>query len=317
VRVLVTGIGGFTGSAVAAALMAAGHEVHGLVRTPPRRPLPLPPALVHRGDVADPAGIEALVGELAPEAILHLAGLTFVPTAERDPRAAYRANLEGTLGVLAAARRRVPGARLLIVTSVEVYGAVEPGELPVTEDVPLRPVTVYGASKAAADLAAAQWGRAYGLDVVRVRPFNHTGPGQDVAFVCSALASQLAAIEAGTRPPVLQAGNLDTVRDFSDVRDIAAGYVALLERGRTGEAYNLCSGQGVSIAEVVAILRTHARVAVRLESEPGLRRAVDVPRVVGSHDRATRDTGWEPRIALTATLADLLADWRERRARGE
>src|SRR5262249_56608612 len=139
-------------------------------------------------------------------------------------------------------------ARLVAVSSGAVYGAVAPRELPIDEDAPLRPLTVYGASKAAADLAAAQWPRAYGLDVVRARPFSHTGPGQDAAYVCSALARQLAAIEAGRQDAVLRVGNVDPVRDFSDVRDVAAGYVALLERGRTGEAYNLCAGEGISVA---------------------------------------------------------------------
>jgi GDP-4-dehydro-6-deoxy-D-mannose reductase len=315
VRVLVTGLGGFAGPAVASALLAAGHEVVGLVRRTPARALPLPATALHRCDLRDRVEVERLVGALAPDALVHLAGLTSVPAAERDPRAAYRANLGGTLAVLGAVRSRAPRARVLAVTSVEVYGAVEPADLPIGEETPLRPATVYGASKAAADLAAAQWGRAYGLDVVRARPFNHTGAGQDPAFVCSALARQLAAIEAGRQPPVVRAGNLDTVRDFSDVRDVAAGYVALLERGRSGEAYNLCSGEGVSIAEVAALLRSHARVAVRVESEPSLRRALDVPRVVGSHARATHDTGWAPRIALADTLAAVLEDWRGRIAR--
>jgi GDP-4-dehydro-6-deoxy-D-mannose reductase len=221
-------------------------------------------------------------------------------------------NVGGLLALLGAVRAEVPKARVLAVGSADVYGAVERRELPVREETPFRPVSVYGASKAAADVTAAQWARAYGLDVVRARPFNHTGPGQDPAFVCSALARQVASIEAGTQEPVLRVGNVDPVRDFSDVRDVAAGYVALLERGRTGEAYNLCSGSGSSIAEVIAILRTHARVALRAHSDPALRRAVDVERIVGSHERATRDTGWAPRIPLDATLGALLDDWRAR-----
>jgi len=225
-------------------------------------------------------------------------------------------HLERTLAVLDAVRSAVPRARVLAVTSAEIYGAVDAAELPIGEDARLRPLTVYGASKAAADLAAAQWGRAYGLDVVRARPFNHTGPGQDAAFVCAALARQIARIEAGRQEAVVHAGNLDPVRDFSDVRDVAAAYVALLERGQSGEVYNLCSGTGCSIAEVVAILRTHARVAVRVTSDPSLRRALDVPRLVGSHARATRDTGWEPRIAWSDTLATVLEDWRARAVAG-
>jgi GDP-4-dehydro-6-deoxy-D-mannose reductase len=320
-RVLVTGIGGFAGPVVAAALRAAGHEVHGLVHGAPDRPrlaaLGLPAGALHQGDLDDAPAVERLVATLAPDGLVHLAGVSSVAAAERDVAGAYRANLGWTLGVLGAARRHAARARVLVVTSGHVYGAVRPEETPVDEDAPLRPVSVYEASKGAADLAAAQWGRAYGLDVVRVRPFNHTGPGQDPIFVCSALARQVAAIEAGLAPPVLRVGNVDPVRDFSDVRDIAAGYVALLERGRRGEVYNLCAGEGVSVAEVIAVLRTLTRVPVAVRSDPELRRPVDVERLVGSHARARRDSGWTPTIALPDTLAALLDDWRQRILRGE
>jgi GDP-4-dehydro-6-deoxy-D-mannose reductase len=315
-RVLVTGIGGFAGPVVADVLRSAGHEVLGLIQAEPistrLAALGLPAGTVHTGDVTDAAVLGRLLAATRPDAVVHLAGLTFVPAAERDPRETYRVNVGGLLALLGAVRAEVPKARVLAVGSADVYGAVERRELPVREETPFRPVSVYGASKAAADVTAAQWARAYGLDVVRARPFNHTGPGQDPAFVCSALARQVANIEAGTQEPVLRVGNVDPVRDFSDVRDVAAGYVALLERGRTGEAYNLCSGSGSSIAEVIAILRTHARVALRAHSDPALRRAVDVERIVGSHERATRDTGWRPRIPLDATLGALLDDWRAR-----
>jgi GDP-4-dehydro-6-deoxy-D-mannose reductase len=315
-RVLVTGIGGFAGPVVADALRAAGHEVLGLVQAEPvssrLAALGLPAGALHVGDVTDAAGLGRVLAGARPDAVVHLAGLTFVPAAERDPSETYRVNVGGLLALLAAVRAEAPKARVLAVGSADVYGAVERSELPVREETPFRPVTVYGASKAAADLTAAQWARAYALDVVRARPFNHTGPGQDAAFVCSALARQVAAIEAGKQEPVLRVGNVDPVRDFSDVRDVAAGYVALLERGHSGDAYNLCSGSGSSIAEVIAILRTHARIALRVHSDPVLRRAVDVERIVGSHDRATRDTGWAPRIPLDATLGALLDDWRAR-----
>ena len=318
-RVLVTGIGGFVGRWATSALLGAGHEVLGLVRErgdgAHLAAIGLPAAALHVGDVTDPSRTEQLVGQLAPDAVLHLAGLAFVPAAERDPAGAYAVNVGGTLAVLAAVRARAPRARVLVVSSGDVYGAVEPGDLPVREETPLRPLTVYGATKAAADLMAAQWARAYGLDVVRARPFNHTGPGQDAAFVCSALARQLALIEAGRQEPVLVAGNVDAVRDFTDVRDVAAGYVALLQRGRAGEAYNLCSGAGTSIAEVIALLRTHARVPVRVRSEAALRRANDVPRIVGSPALAAAHAGWRPTIPLADTLGAVMADWRDRIAR--
>jgi GDP-4-dehydro-6-deoxy-D-mannose reductase len=319
-RVLVTGIGGFAGVHVAAALLAGGHEVHGVLRSARGRDalaaVGVPPATLHPGDVRDAASMTRLVGEVAPAGIVHLAGVSEIAAAEADPAAAYATNVGGTLALLAAVRAAAPRARLVAVSSGHVYGAVLPDELPVTEDTPLRPLTVYGASKAAAELAAGQWGRTYGIDVVCVRPFNHAGPGQTPAFVCSALARQIALIEAGKQPPVVRAGNLDPVRDLSDVRDIAAGYVALLERGHGGTTYNLSAGTGVSIAEVIAILRTHARVPVRVASDPALRRAGDVPRLVASHARATRDTGWEPRRPLEDTLGATLEDWRRRVADG-
>lgn len=315
-RVLVTGIAGFVGPVVAGALRAAGHEVQGLVQAGPASPrlaaLGLAADAIHEGDVTDAPGLGRLLAAMRPDAVVHLAGVTFVPAAERDPAETYRVNVGGLLALLGAVRAETPKARVLAVGSADVYGAVERGELPIREETPFRPVSVYGASKAAADIAAAQWARAYRLDVVRARPFNHTGPGQEASFVCSALARQVAAIEAGKQADTLRVGNVDPVRDFSDVRDIAAGYVALLERGRAGEAYNLCSGSGSSIAEVIAILRTHARVPVRVHSDQALRRAVDVERIVGSHDRATRDTGWAPRIPLDDTLGALLDDWRSR-----
>jgi GDP-4-dehydro-6-deoxy-D-mannose reductase len=311
-RVLVTGVTGFAGPWVADALVAAGHEVQGLVRGPGPWPrLGLAAGVLHRSSLTDD-GVAAVVRAVAPDAVIHLAALSFVPAAERDVAAAYGTNLGGTLAVLAAVRAEAPRARVLAVGSADAYGAVEPGDLPIDEDTPFRPVTVYGASKAAADIAAAQWGRAYGLDVVRARPFNHAGPGQDPAFVCSGIARQIALVEAGRQEPVLTVGNPDPVRDFSDVRDVARGYAALLERGRAGEVYNLCSGEGVSIAEVIAILRGHARVPVRVRTDPALRRSFDRPRIVGSHERATRDTGWQPRIALAETLAAVLEDWRGR-----
>jgi GDP-4-dehydro-6-deoxy-D-mannose reductase len=314
-RVLVTGVSGFAGPVVARALTQNGHEVHGLARHPPEPArLAGAPLEFHDGDVCDAAGLARLVADLAPAGIVHLAAVAEPAAAERDPEATYRTNLGGTLALLAAVRATSPRARVLVVSSSSVYGAVEARELPVTEENPLRPLTVYGASKAAAEIAALQWGRAYALEVVVARPFNHTGPGQSPAYVCAALASQVAAIEAGRQPPVLAVGNVDPVRDVSDVRDVAAGYVALLERGRGGTVYNLCAGEGVSVAELIALLRSLARVPLRARSDPARRRPQDVERLVGDHARASRDTGWKPRIALLDTLASVLDDWRQRQA---
>ena len=316
-RVLVTGVGGFVGPHAAAALLEDGHEVHGVVRAePPPDRVPAEVRL-HPADLLDDGAADRVVAAVRPDGVLHLAGFSVPARADGAIEAAYRANLGGTLAILGAVRREAPGARLVVVTSSEVYGAVAPDEIPVTEATPMRPVGVYGASKAAAEIAAGQWERAYRLDVLRVRPFNHTGAGQRAEFVCSALARQVARIEAGLQEPVLRVGNLDPVRDFADVRDVAAGYVALLARGRSGEVYNLCTGEGVSIAEVIALLRAITPVPMRAHSDPHLRRPVDVPRLVGSRERISRDTGWAPRHALAETLAWVVEDWRRRVARGE
>lgn len=310
-RLLVTGIGGFAGPVVAAAAQALGHTVHGLARDDAGAAT-LPGVTLHRGDVTDAAGMTQLLATIAAEGVIHLAAMSEPARAEAHPEAAYRVNLGGTLAVLGAVRTSAPAARVVVVTSSEVYGAVRRAELPVGEDTPLRPLTVYGASKAAADIAAGQWARAYGLHVVRARPFNHTGPGQRPAFVCASIARQVAAVEAGRQPPELRVGNVDPVRDFGDVRDVAAAYLALLERGHSGEAYNVCTGEGVSIAEVIALLRTHARVPMFARPDPTRRRALDVERMVGSRERITADTGWAPRIPLSETLRAVLDDWRSR-----
>lgn len=308
-RVLVTGVGGFVGPWLVRALAERGHAVAGLVRDGDEAPAGVSG---HRADVTDRAAVEGVLRDVRPDGVIHLAAISSVSEAEADPDAAYRVNLGGTLSLLAAVRAAVPRARVVCVGSSDAYGAVRPSELPVTEDVPFRPLSVYAASKAAADVAAGQWARAYDLDVVCARPFNHTGPGQRATFVCAAIARQVARIERGEQEAVLRVGNADPVRDFSDVRDVTAGYLALLERGARGEAYNLCSGEGVSIAEVIALFRAQARVPLRVWSDPALQRPIDVERLVGSHAKATAETGWAPRIPLTETLRDVLEDWRGR-----
>jgi GDP-4-dehydro-6-deoxy-D-mannose reductase len=180
--------------------------------------------------------------------------------------------------------------------------------------VALRPLSVYGATKAAAEVVALQWARRQRRDVVVARPFNHTGPGQAPEFVVPAFARQIARIAAGAGEPVVRVGDLSPVRDVSDVRDVARGYLALLERGASGGIYNLCAGRGVAIREILDGLLAVAGVEVRVESDSALERPVDVPRIVGSHARATEATGWRPEIALVTTLTDVLDDWRRRDA---
>lgn len=308
-RALVTGIDGFAGRHLAALLRGRGAAVHGTVRAADRVPAlaGLGAASVRPLDVCDPAAVAAAVAAAAPEVLFHLAARTFVPDAARDPAGVFTVNALGTLHVLAAVARHAPRCRVVVVGSADAYGAVPAAAQPIVEAVPLRPLTAYGASKAAADLVAGQWADGMGVDVVRARPFNHVGPGQDARFVCAAFAHQLAAVARGARPPRLEVGDLEPVRDFSDVRDVAAAYVAIAERGARGAVYNVCSGVGRSIRSLVDDLVAAAGVAVEIVPVAERRRPTPVARLVGSAAALTAATGWTPVIPWTQTIADVVA----------
>ncbi|MBI1815534.1 MAG: GDP-mannose 4,6-dehydratase [Deltaproteobacteria bacterium] len=310
-RALITGIGGFAGQHLAARLLARGHEVSGTVRPGGSRPTD-PQIKIIAADIEDAESVANAVTAAQPTALFHLAGLTFVPQSLRDPTAAMRANVLGAIYVLAAVRDAAPSCRVLVVGSGDAYGRVEPSDLPITETCPWRPLSPYGVSKAAADLVAYQWSQPPGLDIVRVRPFNHTGPGQRSAFVCADFARQLVAIERGLQPPRLSVGNLEAIRDFSDVRDIADGYIAACEHGERGEAYNLCSGVGRSIRSVLEDLIAMSGVSVEMVVDAAKLRPIDVPQLVGCGAKVQVATGWCVTIPWRQTLANVLTDWRAR-----
>ncbi len=310
-RALITGIDGFAGGHLARALRARRAEVFGTVRSLEGRvrAAAVGAAASYVVDVVDVGAVDAAVAAVQPEVLFHLAGVAFIPDAAADPGAAFRVNALGTLHVLAAVHRRAPRCRVLAIGSADAYGAVADDDLPVREDCPLRPLSAYGASKAAADLLAAQWARGAGLDVVRLRPFNHTGPGQRPAFVCADFARQLVAAERGG-PRRVEVGDLDPVRDFSDVRDVVAAYIAACEHGVAGAAYNVCSGVGRSIGSVLDDLIAAAGVAAEVVSVSQRRRANRVPRLVGSGAALRALSSWTPQIPWSQTVADLVADAR-------
>ena len=310
-RALVTGLDGFAGRHLGAVLLGRGAAVHGTVRAAERRaPLAaggLGAATLHVLDVCDAAAVEAVVAAAAPDVLFHLAARTYVPAAAADPAGAFTVNALGTLHVLAAVARHAPRCRIVAVGSADAYGAVPEAAQPIVESTPLRPLSAYGASKAAADVLAGQWADGGGLDVVRVRPFNHTGPGQDARFVCADFARQLVAVRRGTHPPRIEVGDLEPVRDFSDVRDVVAAYVAVAERGARGAVYNVCSGVGRSIRSVLDDLITAAGVSVEVVPRPERQRSNRVPLLVGSHAALTATTGWQPRVGWEQTLAAVIA----------
>jgi GDP-4-dehydro-6-deoxy-D-mannose reductase len=283
-----SGASGFVGSALAPRLARDGHDV-----------------VPARVDVTDAGAVADSIAAAAPAAIVHLAALASVAGSFAAPESFARVNYLGTLHVLRGAARHAPRARILVVTSGEIYGGSAQAA-PFDEDAPLAPASPYARSKAAADALAA----ASPLDVVRARSFNHTGPGQSDVYVAASFARQLAEMELGRREPVLHVGNLAAVRDFLDVDDVVEAYVRLLHPTLPGGAYNVASGTGRSIAELLELLIEGSSVRPRIEVDAARWRADRAS--VGDAGRLRRTTGWKPAIPFEATLARLLGDWRAR-----
>jgi GDP-4-dehydro-6-deoxy-D-mannose reductase len=315
VKVLVTGVAGFVGGHIVR-LLEAEHravEVFGLTRPHGSVPDALPGRVtLVEADLEDASAVEAAVDLVRPDRVVHLAAQSSVHQSWSDPAGTLRTNVQGLLHLLEAIRKRALAPRVLVVGSSEEYGLVRPGDIPLREDAPLRPNSPYAVSKVAQGYLALQYALSHQMGVVRTRTFHHTGPGRGEAFAESSFARQLAEIEAGRRPPVIQVGNLESVRDFSDVRDVVRAYWALLDRGDAGEVYNVCSGSGVRVRDVLQTLVEASGLDVEVRVDPERLRPSDVPALVGDPSRLRSATGWEPRHSLADSLRDLLRHWRER-----
>jgi GDP-4-dehydro-6-deoxy-D-mannose reductase len=298
VRALVTGAGGFVGVHLVRHLGQQGDDVVELERR------------VDGIDIADADALTEAVVAAKPEAVYHLAGAADVGGSWTAPRETFLANALGTLNVLEASRQ-AGAERVLAVTSADVYGRVTSDELPLGEDRPLRPVSPYAASKVAADALAQQAWLGHRLPVIRVRAFNHLGPGQSDRFVAPSLAARIARNErdGGDEVPI---GNMTPRRDVTDVRDVVRAYRLLMEAGEPGAVYNVCRGSAVSVQQIAEALLGMATRPMRLVSDPALQRPVDIPVLVGDNTALRATTGWEPTIPLDKTLSDVLADWRAR-----
>jgi GDP-4-dehydro-6-deoxy-D-mannose reductase len=303
VKVLVTGADGFVGGYLLRALAEAGHEGIAAHRRGTAAPAHAARAVVLELD--DMESVEAVATEPV-DAVVHLAAVASGSAARSDPGRAWCVNAGGTARLAdAVARRRSSGADplFLLVSSGEVYGAGS--NVPRAESDAVQPGSPYAASKAGAELAMAETARRTGLRSIVARPFPHTGPGQDPRYVVPAFASRLRqAKSAGSRS--VSTGNLDPVRDIADVRDVARAYVALLERGRPGETYNVATGSGVRLAELFRRLAAIIGVEAEPVTDPALARAADIPHLVGDATRLRRDTGWSPTIPLERTLTELV-----------
>jgi GDP-4-dehydro-6-deoxy-D-mannose reductase len=289
--VVITGATGFAGGHLVAACEAAGDEVVGLSRSS-----------AHPCDLLDGEATRGAIAAARPAVVYHLAARAHIGESWRGPARTLHDNVAMTLNVLEAARVEAPAATVVAVASGEVYGP--PARLPVDESAPLRPQNPYAVSKASADLLAGMYADAHGLRVIRARPFNHAGPGQEPTCAIASFARQVAG--GATR---IVTGNPDTRRDYTDVRDVVRAYRLLAERGEPG-VYNICSGRTASASELVAALAAAADVQVAHVVDPDLVRPHEVMELRGSYDALRVATGWEPEIPLAETLRDTLTWWR-------
>jgi GDP-4-dehydro-6-deoxy-D-mannose reductase len=315
-KALITGISGFVGSHLAEYLLKSSNwEVAGTVFGPYGNiadlcgRLELYPAELSRLDV-----MTFILEQAQPDVIFHLAAQPLVSASRRDPWGTLETNVRMQLNVLEGVARVRPACQVLVVGSSEEYGLVSPEDLPIDEDTPLRPLSAYALSKVTQDLMGLQYALTHNLHVIRVRPFNHIGPRQRPGFVAPDLASQIAAAELGQQPPVLQVGNLEARRDFSDVRDVVRAYVMLLTHGEPGNVYNVGSGESHSIQELLDGLLAMSRVSIEVVQDPQRMRPSDVPDVVCDASRIREHTGWQPEISFEQSLEDILDYWRQEQA---
>lgn len=315
-RCLITGITGFVGSHLADYLLERDEvEVFGMDRWRSRAEniehLGVRVKIIE-GDIKDATSIRKIIEEVRPDRIFHLAAHSVVSSSWDTPAEIITTNIIGNLNILETVRQLGLSTRIQIACSAEEYGFVHPNEVPITEENPLRPLSPYAVSKVGQDLLSYQYFMNYGSDVIRTRAFNHTGPRGAETFVASNFAKQIVMVEKGWVKPVLYVGNLEARRDFTDVRDMVRAYWLALERGQSGEAYNICSGKAYTIKEVLDMLLGMAKVHIEVRHDPKRMRPSDVPILLGDNSKFCRQTGWKPEIPFETTLRDLLEYWREK-----
>lgn len=319
-RVLITGANGFVGRHLCAYLQRERPEqrLFGVTLSTDAAA-----AAEHLGGVACRAldlrqerAIREYIAEIRPQVIYHLAAQAFVPRSFTAPWHTLENNIRAQLNLFLACLAAGIQPRIVIISSGEIYGAVSPAELPIREEAALRPNSPYSVSKVAQDLLAYQYGQSHGLPILRARPFNHFGPGQNERFMAADFAAQVARMERGAAP-VLQVGNLKTRRDFTDVRDIVRAYALLAEKGAAGQAYNIASGHSHSAADVARVLQELTSVRFRVEVQEERLRPSDTPDIIGDARRLRAATGWRPQIAFADTLRDILDHCRRQQARAQ
>ena len=313
-RILITGCTGFVGSYLVeqCRIRYPQAELFGLTGHPTlHTALPgMSDVRLSVADITQPEAVRQVVAEVKPDLVIHLAAQSSVSASWKDPSGTLRVNAGGTIHLLEALRSEQLTPRVVLVGSGEQYGMVHPEDNPIREECPFRPANPYAASKAAQDLYGYQYFVAYGLPILRARPFNHFGPRQTSTFVIANFARQIALIEAEKAEPVLSVGNLQARRDFLPVEDVVAAYLAIAEQGRPGEAYNIGSGQARSIRAMLDLLLTFARRSIQLREDPARLRPVDVPLLEADTSRLRADTNWRPAVQFESALQRTLDYWR-------
>jgi GDP-4-dehydro-6-deoxy-D-mannose reductase len=310
---LVTGAGGFVGQWLIRSLLASGEKITAFTYGPPSENGILNSEQRDavdwiQGDITDQSSIETAIESSSPDAIYHLAGITFVPQAGADPTATYEVNTLGVARLLSAVARAhgtdTRSPRVLVVGSAEQYGAHDRSESPLRETAAQRPVTVYAASKAAQETIALQAFVGFGIDVIATRSFNHSGPGQEHRFLLPGIVNRIKSV-AHSHDGKLPIGNTSVVRDFLHVADVAAAYIALVERGQPGEVYNVSSGKGWSVGELVELALRITGVKATPQPDESLMRPVDVEWLVGDNSKLRLQTGWAPKLGVEDIIRDL------------
>jgi len=305
-RAFITGVSGFVGPYLASHLAANGFEVFGIDRKGSR----VAGCSVKKCDITDYDSLFAIVARLKPDVVFHLAGQSSVARSWDEPELTMKVNVGGTKNLFEAISAAKLSPRVLLVSSAEIYGI--PKKLPITEEHPLSPISPYGESKVEQEKLASEFVAKRKLNIVTARSFNHTGPGQPPDFVCSNFARQIADIEKGRQQPVIKVADRNVKRDFSDVRDVVAAYLLLVEKGVNGGVYNVCSGQAFTIGEILAKLLKLSAAKVRVEPDPFKMKNSVVPILHGDNSKLVKATGWKPAIGIDKTLSDILEYWRKR-----
>ena len=299
-RLFLTGETGFVGKAFVAAadvIHAAGWELISANTT---------------YNLLDPASLDRVLHDARPDGIIHLAGQSFVPEDIKNPEQTMMVNFVGTLHLLQAMKRNGFCGDFLYVSSSDVYGPVPVEALPILETCPASPHNPYAVSKAAAELLCYQWSCIEPWRIIIARPFNHIGPGQRVDFIIPSIAVAIVKIKLGIRNSIIELGNIDVTRDFTDVRDLVRAYLSLLTDGENGEIYNVCSGQDVRIRDMITKMSDIAGVQLEIVHDPARYRPSDQKHVRGSCAKILAATGWQPQIPIEQSLRNILSDWETR-----